>query len=319
VASISRREQRRWSDSISHSGLPHRVQPPTVPTSHPCWPPPSRSKLRCGARDQRSAGRPRELVENVCQRSGREGTDVAFCLAAARLEHNEGRDAHDADKPVSFCGCHRRCRTRTAHRRCAGGRPPALAGIPDSSPTSRRKHRCWSRWPPPWQRTAGLSVSSSNRLNTSRIFVGHAPLDLLHWPQATPSQALRRRPRHESSAAPAPRTFSTHLPQPRLALLPEPRHHVEPVLGRPPALRVPPPATRDFHLIHLLPSGVTPYVVPRLCPILRREAPPPARGLNRNRGPPTTHDASTSDCTEPQRGAPARAAPNPDSTPPFCS
>jgi hypothetical protein len=140
------------------------------------------------------------------------------------------------------------------------------------------------------------------------IFVGPPPLDLLHWPQATPSQALRRRARHESSAAPAPRTFRTHLPQPRLALLAEPRHHVEPVLGRPPALRVPPPATRDFHLIHLLPSGVTPYVVPRLSPILGREAPPPARGLNRNRGPPTTHDASTSDCPEPQRGAPRRAS-----------
>ena len=101
--------------------------------------------------------------------------------------------------------------------------------------------------------------------------------------------AQPRRACHKSSATPAPRTFRTHLPRLRLALLAEPSHHVEPVLGRPPALRIPPPATRDLHLIHLLPGGVTPYVVARLSPILGREAPPPARGLNQNRGPATPH------------------------------
>jgi hypothetical protein len=129
--------------------------------------------------------------------------------------------------------------------------------------------------------------------------------------------ASQRRRAHESSAAPALRTVRTHLPGLRLALKAEPSHHVEPVLGRPSALRVPPPATRDLHLMHLLPGRVTPQVVPRLSPILGREAPPPARGLNLNRGPATPHgslDVGLSGA--PTGGAGARSAES-DSTLPI--
>jgi hypothetical protein len=127
--------------------------------------------------------------------------------------------------------------------------------------------------------------------------------------------APRPRARHGSSVALTPQTFETHLPQLRLVLLPQPRHHIEVIFGRPTALRVPPPATRHLQLIHHLPSCVTLCVVPGLSPILGAEASPPARGLNANQGPATPHDASMSDCPEHRRGAQGRAAPIASTTP----